>query len=142
MRTSVKVKLGFKNFYVYSAVDVRSGRDFSLILPRVNTILMNEFLAQMSKELGDTQAILVMDGAGWHKSKNLRVPKNLTIVYLPAYSPELNPVEKFWQYIKAHTIKNKIYKTLEALENAVCDFIKKLKPESIKSTCSISHCLC
>ena len=141
LRTSVKVKLGFQNFYVYSAVNVNSGTDFSLIAPAVNTVVMNIFLAEMSKHLGSAQAIVVMDCAGWHKSKELEVPANIQILYLPPYSPELNPVEKFWQYIKSHTIRNKIYDTLDDLEVAVSEFIKALDPASIKQTCSINHCL-
>lgn len=81
-RTAVKVKLGFQNFYVYSAVAANEGEDFSLILPNVNTITMNEFLAQLALYLGDQQIILVMDGAGWHRSKDLVVPKNIEIVFL------------------------------------------------------------
>jgi transposase len=100
---------------------------------------MNEFLAQLSKEVADKQIILVMDGAGWHKSKSLVVPSNVEIIYLPPYSPELNPVEKFWQYIKSHVIKNKIYETLDQLEEAVCQFILALNPDSVKLTCSSRH---
>jgi transposase len=84
---------------------------------------------------------LVMDCAGWHKSKNLQIPENILIVYLPPYSPELNPVEKFWQYIKSRLIKNRIYKSLATLENAVSDFITNLDSKTIKITCSINHAL-
>ena len=63
-RSSIKVKLGFQNFYVYSAVDIMSGKDFSLIVPKVNTPLMNVFLEEMSKDLGSKEAIVVMDCAG------------------------------------------------------------------------------
>lgn len=100
---------------------------------------MNEFLGQLSKDLGDKQAILVMDGAGWHKSKGLVIPKNIEIVYLPPYSPELNPVEKLWQYIKSHTIKNRIYGTINQLENIVCEFIRGLNPAQVMQTCSSNH---
>lgn len=140
-RTRRKVKLGFKNFYVYSAVNARSGHDFSLIMPKVNTEIMNEFLRQMSQTLGGEEAIVVMDSAGWHKSKALKIPENIEIFYLPPYSPELNPVEKLWQYMKSHTIKNRIYKTLEDLEMKVCQFIKTFDPAAIIKTCSLKHCL-
>lgn len=98
-----------------------SGQDFSLILPSVNTTAMNEFLKQLSEYLGGKEAIVVMDGAGWHKSKDLEVPKTIEIVYLPPYSPELNPIEKLWEYVKSHTIKNKIYEAIEELERVVCE---------------------
>jgi transposase len=65
----------------------------------------------------------------------------LGIIILPPYSPELNPTEKLWQYIKDHTIKNRIYKTLLELENAVCKFVNTLTPEIIKSVCNVSYVL-
>ncbi len=119
-----------------------SGQDFSLILLKVNTVVINEFLKQMSQYLGEKEAIIVMDGAGWHKSKDLEVPQNIEIVYLPPYSPELNPVEKLWQYVKFHTIKNKIYETIGDLEAAICNFVQGLKPDLIKLTCSSNHYTC
>jgi transposase len=71
------------------------------VLPYVNTGCLNLFLSEMSKNLGSLEIILVMDGAGWHKSKDLNVPWNIQIIYLPPYCPELNPVERLWNYIKS-----------------------------------------
>ena len=76
LRTSVPVKLGFKNFYVYSSVNVCTGDDFSFIMPNVDTKCMNVFLNEMSKNLKDKDAICVIDGASWHKSKALIIPTN------------------------------------------------------------------
>ncbi|MDX2049976.1 MAG: transposase, partial [Rickettsiaceae bacterium] len=104
----IDVKLGFQNFYMYSAVDPESGEDFSLILPSVNTNCMNLFLKEMSQQIGKDNIIMVMDGAGWYHSKDLKIPPNIEIVHLPAYSPELNPVERLWLYIKQKIIKNTI----------------------------------
>ena len=138
-RTSVDVKLGFENFYVYSAVNPFKGSDFTLKMPHVNTDCMNVFLAEMSKELGKNSAQIVMDGAGWHKSRDLKIPQNITIIYLPPYCPELNPVERLWLYMKQNTIKNKIYETIEELENAVCDFIKNFNKETIMQICNFNY---
>lgn len=138
-RTSVKVKLGFQNFYIYSAVNPTSGESFSLKLPNVDTRCMNVFLAEMSKEIGDNEAIVVMDGAGWHKSKDLIIPKNIIIKILPPYCPELNPVERLWLHIKQNTIKNRIYKNLSSLEDAICDFIKNLGAKEIKQICNYGY---
>ena len=80
-----------------------------------------------------------MDGAGWHKSNKLIYPKNIRIIIQPPYSPELNPIEKLWQYIKNHTIKNKIYKTLSELENKVCKFIQTLNPTIIRKVCNVNY---
>ena len=139
IRTSVSVKLGFENFYVYSAVSPKTGKDCSLLMPYVNSTCMNVFLDHMEKELEGREILLVMDGAGWHKSKGLKIPKNIEIIYLPPYSPELNPVERLWLYIKQHTIKNKIYKTISLLEDSICDFMKNLKIEQIKQICNYDY---
>ena len=100
---------------------------------------MNIFLQKMSKEIGESEAVVIMDSAGWHKSKDLVVPKNITITLLPPYCPELNPVERLWLYIKQNTIKNKIYESIAALEVMVCDFIKNLKVDQIKQICNFSY---
>jgi hypothetical protein len=131
--------LGFKNFYLYSAVCPLNGEDVSRIFPTVNTNCMNVFLEHMSAHLGEEKAILVMDCAGWHKSKTLVVPSNIMLMYLPPYSPELNPAERLWQYIKAKLIKNKIYTTLEALEKALEELFKTLTPNLLHSLCSINY---
>lgn len=138
-RTSVSVKLGFQNFYIYSAVSPKTGKDHSLLMTYVNTKCMNIFLDHMTKELEGKEILLVMDGAGWHKSKALNIPKNIEIIYLPPYSPELNPVERLWLYIKQNTIKNRIYENISLLENSICDFIKNLKIEQIKQICNYDY---
>lgn len=80
-----------------------------------------------------------MDGAGWHKSDKLQIAKNMRFIIQPPYSPELNPIEKLWQYIKDHVIKNKIYRTLKDLESAVCGFLRTLSAEIIKSVCRVGY---
>jgi transposase len=85
------VRPGCKNFYAYSAVCPASGEDFSLLLPCVDTRAMNAFLGEMAGALGGRRCVLVMDRAGWHMSKDLKVPPNIRIVFLPPYSPELIP---------------------------------------------------
>jgi transposase len=101
-------------------VDISSGRNFSLILPNVDTQHMNVFLSELSKEYPEERITLILDGAGWHKSRDLRIPDNIYIFYLPPYSPELNPVERLWLYIKSNILSNKIYEDLSDLELALC----------------------
>jgi len=80
-----------------------------------------------------------MDGAGWHKSKDLQVPSNITILYLPPYSPELNPVERLWQHIKDNILSNRLYETLEAMEEKLSSFITELKNDTVKSICTADY---
>lgn len=80
-----------------------------------------------------------MDQAGWHKSAELVIPENIKILYLPAYSPELNPIERLWQYIKDNVLKNKVYDNLTILENTVCEFYKTISQDVIKSVCNVNY---
>lgn len=100
---------------------------------------MNIFLKEFAKRNKDKKIVIIMDGAGWHKSDKLIFPKNIRIIIQPSYSPELNPIEKLWQYIKNHTIKNRVYKTLSELEDRVCEFVSTLTPEIIRSVCNVSY---
>lgn len=100
---------------------------------------MNIFLEEFAKVYPDDEIMLVMDGAGWHKSKDLQVPKNIEIIMLPPYSPELNPVERFWQSIKQNTLKNKVYATLSALKQAVAKFLNAMKKTEIQSLCAANY---
>ena len=138
-RTAVPVKLGYKNFYLYGCANPITGKSFSLLLPHANTACMNLFLEELAKEYHGRDILLVVDGAGWHKSKTLLVPSTITLVYLPPYSPELNPIERLWLYIKKSTIRNKIYDTLEDIENAVCHVIKSLTETTIASVCHVDY---
>lgn len=133
------VKLGFKNFYLYSAVEIGTGDHFTVEIPYVNTVCLNVFLQEFSKAYAQEKILLVMDGAGWHKSKKVKVPDNIEIMCLPPYSPELNPVERFWEHIKRYTIRNKIYVTISSLQRAVGDCVKLLSQDSIKSLCSLNY---
>lgn len=131
------MKLGFKNFYLYSSLNPDSGKHHTLLLPYVNTDCMNIYLEELSKDIKtrNKEAVVIMDGAGWHKSDSLKVPDNIKIEILPPYCPELNPVERFWQYIKNHTIKNKVFDSLEEIEDVVCKFVQCLSPEIVKNIC-------
>ena len=138
-RPAAKIKVGYKNFYLYSSVDVSNGSNFSLILPKVNTDNMNIFLSELSKQYSDDTLLIIMDSAGWHKSKALIIPSNIKLTFLPPYSPELNPVETLWLYIKKSILANKFYDTIESLEDALCQFIHSLSDEIVKQICKTSY---
>jgi hypothetical protein len=138
-RRIATVKPGYKNFYIYSAVCPATGEDVTLFLPWANTEMMNIFLGQMAVKLSGRQCLLIVDQAGWHSSKGLRVPKNIEFVYLPPYSPELNPVERLWQWLKRHTLRNRYYRTLKEIEDAVQKCLKEATAPFLKSLCRCSY---
>ena len=126
-RTPVKVKIGYKAFYVYGAVSAKNGSNFSVSFPNVNTENMNAFLEILSRNYQNRKIAIIMDGAGWHKSKDLKVPANIDIFLLPPYSPELNPVERFWQYLKRNVLHNKVFESLEETEESIQTFLNCLQ---------------
>lgn len=106
-----------ENTYAYGAVNIEDGRFESLVLPRCDTDCMQIFLNEISSRHQGEKIVMVMDGAGWHKSKSLIVPDNIRLIILPAYSPELNPVEHIWDELREKGFHNRVFSSLDALEN-------------------------
>jgi len=97
----------FENYYIYGATEV-SGGSFFLEFPFMNTDCFQCFLDGFSETFSDSINIFIIDNAGIHKAKRLIIPENIRLVFLPPYSPELNPVGRFRQYIKKD-IKGEIF---------------------------------
>ena len=136
-RPSAVKQTGHEWVYLYGAVDPLTGDATALLLRHVNTAHMNAFLDVFSASLGEGEhAVLVMDNAGWHHAKELKMPENVTPLYLPPYSPELNPVERLWAYLKSHHLSNRAYDTYEDLLDAGVDAWNSLTQERIASICS------
>jgi hypothetical protein len=76
-----------------------------LVLPLVNAEAMNLHLQEISRHVASgAHAVLVLDRAGWHGAAALTIPDNLSLLPLPSYSPELNPVENVWEYLRQNRI--------------------------------------
>ncbi len=88
----------------------------------MNTDVINTFLRGFSATLSaEEHAVMLWDGAGFHTSKRLCLPENITTIQLPAYSPELNPIENLWHYLKSHYWSNRAHADYEALEVAAIE---------------------
>jgi hypothetical protein len=124
--------------YVLAATYAAKGQAEGLIAPRLDTTIVNLFLAQLSKILAsDVQAALVRDGAGYHRANDLVCPSNITLVNLPPYAPELNPVENLWHDPRSHHWSNRkrdtvddLFAAAESAWRATC-----LVPETIQTVC-------
>ncbi len=99
----------FASAHLFGAVCPERDTGVALVLPEVSTVAMGLFLAELSQALpAGTHAVLVLDRAGWHISPDLQVPENLTLVHLPSYSPELNPVECVWLYLRERWLSHRV----------------------------------
>ncbi len=106
------------------------------MLPWANTDAMQMHLDEISRHVArKAHGVVLMDRAGWHTTGKLKMPKNLTIILLPSRSPELNPVENIWQYMRPNWLSNRIFENYEAILDAGCEAWNKLiaQPETIKS---------
>lgn len=108
--------------YIFATVEPATGAEFALVLPIVSTVTMSLFLTEFAKTLApDEHAVMVLDGAGWHGSTILAVPENITLVPLPPYSPESNPVERIWLYLRERFLSLQVWPDQDAIIQACCD---------------------
>ena len=103
----------------------------ALVLPVADGETMNLHLAEISRNVTPgSHAVVLLDGAGWHQTGGkLKVPDNISLLKLPAYSPELNPVENVWQYLRQNQLSNRVSDGYDAIVDACCDAWNALTAE-------------
>ena len=122
--------------YAYGAAEPQTGESFFLVMPYCNTVCMNIFLSELSKAYPEDFILLVVDGASWHKSKGLEIPENIQLLYLPPATPEMNPIEQVWAWLRLHGFRNEVFKTLADVVERLCRTIRSLTPQTISSITS------
>jgi transposase len=128
----------FEWAYIFAAVEPATGADVALVLPEATTATMQLFLAEFAAALPqDVHAVLVLDGAGWHGARALAIPPNVTLVPLPPYSPELNPVERVWLYLRERFLSLRVFRDYRAILDACCAAWNRLvaEPGRLRSLC-------
>jgi len=116
-----------------------TGDDFTLVLPEVSTRATRLFFDAFAETLAqDIHAVVVLDGAGWHQLRQADIPANITLVPLPPYSPELNPVERVWLYLRERFLSLRLLDDTEAIVDACCDAWNALagEPGRLRSLCA------
>lgn len=134
------VSWGRANFWIYSVVEPLSGWHFVAEYPHLDTENFQQFIDALSLQLGEDIAVIQLDQAGAHVTSALRWAENLIPICQPAHSPELNPIERVWQFIKAQ-LKGENFATLEALRKRVQQVLEQITPERIISLSSYDFLL-
>ena len=144
-RFRIKRQQQFIWSYLFGAVCPQKDKAVGLILPRVNTQMMQlhleeiGFLAEPGKH-----ALLLVDRAGWHTTQKLRLPGNLSLMPLPPRAPELNPVEQLWQVLRHRELANRVFDgydaILDACQNAWNHFVTQ--QNAVKKLCSRNWAIC
>lgn len=125
--------------YIFAAIEPGTDNAFALILPYVNTEAMQLFLDKFASTIAEDEHVaMVLDQAGWHGARALAVPANVTLVPLPPYSPELNPVERVWLHLKERYLSHRLHADYDAIVHAASQAWSRIiaEPGRITSLCS------
>jgi transposase len=117
--------------YLFGAVCPARDAGAALVLPGADSEAMNLHLAEISRNVTPgSHAVVLLDGAGWHQTGGkLELPENISLLKLPAYSPELNPVENIWEYLRQNRLSNRVFESYDAIVDACCDAWNALTAE-------------
>src|SRR5699024_1624733 len=120
----------YANAYLFGALCPQRDTGAALVLPQSNTYAMELHLAEISATVASgAHAIVLMDQAGWHTTSQLKVPDNLSLVFIPPATPELNPAENVWQYLRQTYLSNRIFKDYDDIVDRVCQAWRALLNE-------------
>ena len=133
-RIRIPKDMRFTYTYIYGAICPERDTGEAIVIDQVSKEAMEKHIQAVSKTIpSNHHGVIVMDKAPWHRS--LKVPENVTIVHLPSYSPELNPSENVWEYLKNNFLSNRVFNTMEDIMDACCNAWLQLtnEPDRIRS---------
>ena len=133
LRPVVGARLQRKYIYAFSAVSPHDGAMDSLVLPWVSAQTMSMFLAEVAQRHASEFVLMVMDQAGWHIAGELSVPANMRLMFLPPYSPELNPAEHVWEAIREDCFANHVFRDLDHVEQALTTGLVALETNPLRT---------
>lgn len=111
-----------RSAYIFGAICPQKGKGAAIVMPRCNTEAMSHHLAEISRAVAPrAHAILILDQAGWHSACDLKIPANITLLPLPPRTPELNPVENVWQFMRDNWLSNRIFKSYDDIVSHCCN---------------------
>jgi len=128
----------YENFYLYGAVEPMTGESFFLEMPWLNSACFQIFLNEFAKVYPASLNILVLDNGRFHQAKSLQIPDNIVLLFLPPYSPELNPIERLWQDIKAKLFEN-VFTSIKEMQHKLTDILRKYTKTTIESITSYDY---
>jgi len=138
IRPKVNYQHKFATTYLWGSYSPINGDSFVWEINGVNKAIFNAYLQALSKHKPDEVKILVIDNAGFHSTQNIDIPSNIKLVRIPPYSPELNPCEQVWAWIKSR-YKNLTFETMEKLKAWLHNIVRETSSETIKSIVGNHH---
>ena len=128
----------YESVYLYGAVEPLTGETFFLEFSHLTSDCFQCFINEFSQAFGESLNLLVLDNGRFHHAKSLEIPENVVLLFLPAYSPELNPIEHLWQDIKAKLF-TQTYKALEDMQTKVTEILQNYSDATVAKLTGFSH---
>jgi len=141
IRPTVKQQIVREYLYAFTAACCSTGETCSLVLPYVNNEAMQIFLDEVAEQFAHYFIVMQVDQAAWHTSEKLVIPENIRLICQPAGSPETNPTENLWDYIKENDFRNRYFRTIKDVEKQLCRSLEAIRhaPEIVKSIVNFPH---
>jgi len=155
VRPLVAKQLVREYIYAYAAVAPELGQMTALVLPYANTPIrksaggiiprrasvMKRFMQQVSVEIANYFIVMQVDGAAWHRSQELGIPENIRLLFQPAHSPEVNPVEHVWEELREKHFYNRMFDSMDAVMDTLCEGLQDLMrvPQRLRSMTYFPH---
>lgn len=138
IRSKVSYQHKFATTYLYGSYSPLDGDSFVWEISGVSTAIFEAYLKAFSNHRPAENKILVIDNAGFHSTKNIVIPNNIHLIRIPPYSPELNPCEQIWAWIKSK-YKNHVFENMDFLKNWLHSQVNNMSEDTIKSIVSNHH---
>ena len=121
----------YESTYIFGAVCPARDTGVALIQPYADTAAMQRHINEISPHVATgAVAVMLMDNAGWHRTKKLKWPANVVPLFIPPACPELNAAENIWQYLRQTYLSNRVFATYTAIVDAACEAWEKLLAET------------
>lgn len=140
VKPKAKVQWPREAFWLYGVVEPLSGWQWTQEYGKLNSENFQAFLNALSAQLGTTVAVMQMDKAPAHRSKDIEWPENIIPIFQPAHCPELNPIERLWQFLK-RLWKGENFASLDALRQRVTQELERLSAAQVQSLTSFDFIL-
>ena len=140
VRPVIKYSHKFASTYLYGSYSPIDGDSFVWEINGVSTQIFEAYLQELSLHRPNEFKIIIIDNAGFHSTKNIQVPDNIYLLNIPAYTPELNPCEQVWAYLKTR-FKNQVFSTMENLQNWLYHQVQSMSEQTIISITANHHYL-
>lgn len=135
-----KQRPAYRSYYLYGAVEPKTGERFLLERESLDSDGFQDFLDGFSDRFSESLNVLILDNGQFHKAKSLSIPDNVRLLFLPPYSPELNPIERFWQDLKDHVAFH-LYETLSELKRRAQEKLDSYTDEAVASLTGYEYLL-